>query len=85
LRLLGEGKGLLLKVLHIHDGRAVPAGQGHGEPFYYRGERPRVIYRLRLGVASLLTAEPDVVARAREQRRDVRIETIPVVDAAPAT
>lgn len=73
----------MLNVLYIRDGRAAPAGRG--EPFYYKGSRPSVVYRLRLGPASLLTAEQPVVSRLRAQRREVAIDTIPVVDGPVAT
>jgi hypothetical protein len=67
-----------LNVLYIRDGRAEVRGVGNGQPFFYRGITPRVLYRLRLGEASLVTAEPDAVARLRRSRSDVTIETIRV-------
>ena len=75
----------MLNVLYVRDDHALASADGHGEPFFYRGAPPRVVYRLRLGTASLLTAEPRVVSRLRERCRDALIDVIPVVAAPAAT
>jgi hypothetical protein len=69
----------LLNVLYIREGRAGLPAQAGGEPFFYRGEPPRILFRLRLGPASLLTAEPQAVARLAGRCHDVLVETIPVM------
>lgn len=82
----GRGDGLtgsasMMDVLYIRDGRAAERAVPGAQAYFYRGRRPRLLYRLRLGMASLLTSDAAKVARLRAERAAVIIEVIPVADA----
>ena len=70
----------MLGVLYIRDGRAAERADPEAQAFFYRGRRPRLLYRLRLGMASLLTSEAAQVARLRAERAAVIVDVIPVED-----
>ena len=68
----------MLNVLYIHGGRATPSPVETEERYFYKGQRPRLLYRLRLGSATLVTADPRVPAQVREVGCEVGLETIRV-------
>lgn len=68
----------MMGVLYVRDGRARERADPEAQPFFYRGRCPSFLYRLRLGMASLLTSEAGQVARLRAAHAPVVIEVIPV-------
>lgn len=68
----------MLNILYIHGGRATPAPAETQERYFYKGRRPRVLYRLRLGGATLVTADPRIPAQVRESGSEVELDTIRV-------
>jgi hypothetical protein len=72
----------MLGILYIRDGRAAERADPEAQAFFYSGRRPRLLYRLRLGMASLLTSEAAQVARLRAERAAVVVDVIPVEDEA---
>jgi hypothetical protein len=70
----------MMGVLYIRDGRAAERADPEAQAFFYTGRRPRLLYRLRLGMASLLTTEAAQVARLRAERAAVVVDVIPVDD-----
>ena len=68
----------MLNVLYIHGGRATPSPAETKERYFYKGQRPRLLYRLRLAGATLMTADPRVPAQVRKAGCEVELETIRV-------
>jgi hypothetical protein len=70
----------MMGVLYVRGDRAGARADPEAQTFFFRGQCPRTLYRLRLGMASLLTSEVEQVARLRAAGVPVVIEVIPVED-----
>lgn len=68
----------MLDVLYIRDGRAAERADPEAQAFFYGGRRPRLLYRPRLGMATLLTSEAAPLARLRAERAAVIVDVMPV-------
>jgi hypothetical protein len=68
----------MLNVLYIRDRQAQPSADGGEERFFYKGRRPRLLYRLRLGEATLVTADARMAERAGRPGCEISLETIRV-------
>ena len=72
------GQNVVLNILYIHGGQATPSPVESEERYFYKGQRPRVLYRLRLAGATLVTADPRIPAQIRDGASEVELETIRV-------
>jgi hypothetical protein len=72
--------GGMMGVLYVRGDRARARADPEAQTFFFSGQSPRILYRLRLGMASLLTTEVEQVVRLRAARAPVEIEVISVED-----